>query len=276
LVLHSDLTTWWRWAKDGGSGPSTLPEQFHWHRRLAWDALRRADAVVCPTAFLAGEFAQLYELERPPTVIYNGVSVPAPLQPPVQREPDLAVVVGRVWDEAKNIAVVAEALRTQRTQRACGRFWRVEVAGGLAEPGQGPKAVPEAPGLSYRGFLAKPALAALLHRASLCIAPSSYEPFGQAPAEAALAGCAVLANDTPVFREVWGEAAAYFARNDAQSLATMLSALLDNPPCVARLAAAARRRVVERYDVDRMVGAYLKLYHRLLCSSHPTSHAWRG
>jgi len=38
----------------------------------------------------------------------------------------------------------------------------------------------------------------------------TYEPFGLAPLEAALSRCAIVANDIPSLREVWGSAAMYF------------------------------------------------------------------
>jgi glycosyltransferase involved in cell wall biosynthesis len=275
LVLHSDVTTWWRWVKDGGGSASTLPDYLNWHRALAAHALECADAVVCPSRFLADEFTTSYGLSfRPPQVIYNAVTPPEPPVPAVARERDLAIVVGRVWDEAKNVALVAEALRR------CTRPWRLEVAGDLAEPGRLPVTPPVAPRLSYRGFLDKPALSTLFHRAAIYIAASSYEPFGQTPAEAALAGCTVLANDIPVFRELWGDAARYFARNDAASLADRLDLLYDHQDDLAASAAAAAQRVRERYGVTQMVDAYLRLYRHLLqpsqlVTSIPTSQLWR-
>jgi glycosyltransferase involved in cell wall biosynthesis len=257
LGVHSDVVTWWQWVKEGGKGPGTLPEYLHWQRELARDALPRANAVVCPSAFLAGEIARSYGLARAPHVIHNAVG-PLPLPDPVPvREPHLAVVVGRAWDEAKNVAVVAEALRR------CRRPWQVTVAGDTVEPGRAPSPPPAAHGLQYAGFLDKWQLAQLFGRAAVCLAPSSYEPFGLAAAEAALAGCAVVANDLPSYREIWGHAARYFARNDPQSLADTLDGLYDDPAAVRRLAAVARIRVQKHYTLDRMVAAYVALYRRL-------------
>jgi len=284
LSVHGDLATWWLWVKDGGRLPGTLPDHLRWQQDLAWHALRQADAVVCPSAFLAGELTRRYCLEARPQVIPNGVAPlspdDAPLEtctahPPVQipnemaplspddaehrRDPHLAVVVGRAWDEAKNLALVAHALQLSRSG------WRVQLAGDLVEPGRGPAALPQAPTLRYLGFLDKPSLARLFHRASLYIAPSSYEPFGLTPVEAALAGCAVVANDIPAFREVWGYAAAYFRRNDPHALAALLDRLHDDPARVARLARAAHQRAAERYTVERMVQQFLRLYKGVAC-----------
>src|SRR5262245_53309672 len=280
LGVHSDVATWWLWVKDGGRGPCTLPDYLSWQRDLAGEALRQADVVVCPSAFLARELVACHRLTRPPVVIHNAVAeapVPpsdagaappgspgslasptsptSPGTPGEARERELAVVAGRVWDEAKNLAVVAEALRRSREP------WRGDVAGEVVEPGRtGAPAPPEAPGLRYLGFLDKGRLARLYQRASVCLAPSSYEPFGLAPAEAALAGCAVVANDLPSSREVWGDAAWYFRRNDPRDLAAVLDRLYGDGAALARLALAGRRRVARRYTQRRMVARYLRSY----------------
>jgi len=91
-------------------------------------------------------------------------------------------------------------------------------------------------------------------------------------AEAALCGCVVVANDLPSYREVWGDDANFFRRNDARALAATLDRLYDHPTEAATYAAAAQRRVASRYTVERMVDSYLKLYHRVLAL--PRSPSW--
>lgn len=259
LGVHSDVVTWWAWVKDGGNEPRTLPSHLRWQYELAWRALRQADAVVCPSAFLAHELTRHYRLDRSPHVIHNAAEFEADAVEPAQREPHVAVVVaGRAWDEAKNVKLVAEAMRL------CRRPWRVEVAGGVVEPGQPRPSVSVPGGVRYVGYLNKRTLAALLRRASVCIAPASYDPFGLGPAEAALAGCAVVANDIPSYREVWGNAALFFERNSAQSLATLLDRLYDDEATIRHHARTARQWVKQRYTGERMASAYLNLY-RSLC-----------
>ena len=68
----------------------------------------------------------------------------------------------------------------------------------------------------------------LLSRAAIYIATSKYEPFGLAPLEAALSRCAILANDIPNLREIWGDAACYFRSSDAESLSEALALLHGN------------------------------------------------
>jgi len=103
----------------------------------------------------------------------------------------------------------------------------------------------------------------LLARSSIYIATSIYEPFGMAPLEAALCGCAVVANDIPSLREVWGDDALYF--DGPRSLSVLLHQLNRDE----QLLAQARRRSFARANemtVQRMVDSYEALYGALLTS----------
>jgi glycosyltransferase involved in cell wall biosynthesis len=66
--------------------------------------------------------------------------------------------------------------------------------------------------------------------------PSLYEPFGLAPLEAALRGCALVLSDIGSFRELWDGCAAFFPRGDAEVLAAVLAELEADPKRGARLA----------------------------------------
>ena len=66
----------------------------------------------------------------------------------------------------------------------------------------------------------------LYSRASIYAATARYEPFGIAPLEAAFSRCAIVANDIPSYREIWGESAIYFRTNCADSLAETMRELL--------------------------------------------------
>jgi hypothetical protein len=88
-----------------------------------------------------------------------------------------------------------------------------------------------------------------------------YEPFGLAPLDAALCGCAILANDLLSLREVWGDAALYF--HDASSLKSLLCALVACPEMLARASLSAFRRGQE-LTASRMADAYSELYANLM------------
>jgi glycosyltransferase involved in cell wall biosynthesis len=82
--------------------------------------------------------------------------------------------------------------------------------------------------------------------------------------EAAFSRCAIVANDMPTFREIWGDAAVYFRANDAESLAQTIRTLnLDRDLCRAH-ANRAYQRARERFTAKRMTDDYLQLYRNLV------------
>ncbi|PPD41925.1 MAG: glycosyl transferase [Methylocystis sp.] len=92
--------------------------------------------------------------------------------------------------------------------------------------------------------------------------PSSMETFGLAVVEAAQAGVPVVANDLDVLREVLavdGEPCAILIdAQDTRAFAAAVRRVLDDASLSAALTSAGRR-LCERYPLDAMIEAYLKL-----------------
>jgi glycosyltransferase involved in cell wall biosynthesis len=85
--------------------------------------------------------------------------------------------------------------------------------------------------------------------------------------EAMAAGVPVIANDIAEHREVLGDAGWYYARNDDADLSRRLREVLSAPDAGAervRRAVAARDRVRELYDWERVTDAYEALARRLV------------
>ena len=85
----------------------------------------------------------------------------------------------------------------------------------------------------------------LLAHAAIYIATSKYEPFGLAPLEAALSGCALVANDIP-------------------SLAEVLALLHGNRELCLDYADRAYAHACRNYSAARMVDEYVAAYRALL------------
>jgi glycosyltransferase involved in cell wall biosynthesis len=119
--------------------------------------------------------------------------------------------------------------------------------------------------LAFQGVLDEEGVFALFRASSVYIAASIYEPFGLAPLEAALCGCAIVARDLPTFREVWGDAASYF--QDERQLESILQAHWDNPEALNVARTAATRRA-QQFSAWKMARAYLALYEELPLTSH--------
>jgi glycosyltransferase involved in cell wall biosynthesis len=81
--------------------------------------------------------------------------------------------------------------------------------------------------------------------------------------EAAFSRCAIVANDIPSYREIWGDAALYFRTNDAESLAENIRLLNEDRAMRRAYAELAYTRARERFTTKRMIDQYLHLYRNL-------------
>src|SRR4051794_17723056 len=177
VVAHSDVLSWWR-AVHREPAPSEWDE----YRRRVIAGLRAAGRIVAPTTSVAADLAREYAVDGV-TVVPNCRR--AELLPTAPKEP-FVLAAGRIWDEAKNLALLAD----------------LDVP--VVVAGEG-----ELPGVQSLGVLPFDQLAHCMAKAAVFAAPSSYEPFGLAALEAAHAGCALVLGDIPSLREVWGDAASY-------------------------------------------------------------------
>jgi glycosyltransferase involved in cell wall biosynthesis len=117
--------------------------------------------------------------------------------------------------------------------------------------------------ISVKGAQTESQLRSLYSKSTIFAATSQYEPTGLASIEAAFSRCALVANDTEVYRELWGDAALYFERNNAESLSDVLGQLDEDRELTRLYGTRAYNRARERFTARRMVDDYLRLYRRL-------------
>jgi glycosyltransferase involved in cell wall biosynthesis len=103
---------------------------------------------------------------------------------------------------------------------------------------------------SVRSYVPDDVLADLYARAAVFVFLSDYEGFGLTPLEALSCGVPILVGDTPVAREIYGEAAVYVPTTDVGAIAQALGAMLFDAD--ARAAVLVRADgVLGRYRWDR-------------------------
>jgi glycosyltransferase involved in cell wall biosynthesis len=244
VVAHSDVLSWARACRQQPLAPSAWLDQYC---SLVRQGLARADAVVAPTRWMLGALANGFRLPGNSLVIPNGRSVASP--PSCERRFLQAVTAGRLWDEAKNLSMLADVISTMP----------LLVAG--EEEHESSALGSPLPTAQMLGRLEEDDLVALFRQSAIYLCPSLYEPFGLAPLEAALCGCAVVANDIPSLREVWGDSALFF--QDSESLSCLLERLSRDGNFLgqAQLRSLLRAR---RYSASSMAGAYFNLFQSLL------------
>jgi glycosyltransferase involved in cell wall biosynthesis len=189
--------------------------------------------------------AESFRLPERKRVIANGRSIPAfDTGSRILR----AVTAGRLWDEAKDIALLG-AVRSPMPLVVAGETECDGTRAGMLES------------VELRGALCEEEMLRLFTTSAVYVCTSRYEPFGLAPLEAALCGCAVVAREIVSLHEVWGDAALYFS--DAKELSDVLTRLANMP----ELLAEAQRRAGDRarlYTRKRMTEEYRALYAQIL------------
>ena len=240
VMAHSCVVSWWKAVK--GTEP---PERYECYRERVARGLRCAQCVVAPTRAMLDTLKENYGFNGWGCVIPNGCGS-AELFPETKEAAIIAS--GRLWDEAKNYAVLDAA--------AAELPWPVAVAGNEESPSGGRCGFPNLQSLGTLGF---GEMARQFRRAAIFAHPALYEPFGLSALEAALCGCALVLGDIPSLREVWGGAAVYIPPRDADALRRALAGLVGSPDQLRAMGARARQRAL-RYSADAMACGYRKLY----------------
>jgi glycogen synthase len=259
VVAHNDLLSRLTWCRlDGDVSRLVVPPRLADYRAFVEEGLESAHIVVCPSRFMAGALAEHYRPRPMTIVIPNGVA--APDEAPAPRVPGAAltaIIAGRLWDEAKNVDLAIGGVHLARTPM------RLLAVGPTRSPDDFEHPVTADERVEPLGLLPQAEVDRAYQRSDVYLAVSSYEPFGLAPLEAALAGNAVVCNDIPSYHEVWGDVAVYFRRNDAADLARRLEALAGDRGFLAERQARARERALH-YTADIMAERYISVYRQLI------------
>ena len=252
LVAHSDVVSWWV-AVHGCEPPDSA--WMRWYRSVVTRGVMNATAVVAPSRWMLRQIDHHYGHPALTSAIYNGRT--ASFFRTSETKDQAITSIGRVWDSGKNVALL---LQEQLP-------WPVCIVGSDTQPGtenSSGQMLKSAPGVKFLPPQNEQQICDLLSRTAIYAAVSRYEPFGLAPVEAALSGCAIVASDLDSWRELWGTAALFFRNNDAGSLRETLVALVENPERRQLYAQRACDHARRWFTADRMVEEYLGFYNKLL------------
>jgi glycosyltransferase involved in cell wall biosynthesis len=255
VVAHEDLISWWL-AVHGQE-----PRETRWlrdYRQVVARGLAGATAVVAPSHWMLDALSESYTMLSHARVIYNGRN-PIFFNPYVRKE-DSVLAVGRLLDAGKQVHLLTQhehpfPVCIVASEPAVNSL-RVPIRADV-------KVATEQLSVSLKGPQTEAQLRTLFSRAIIYAATARYEPFGMTALEAALSRCAIVANDIPSFREIWGEDAVYFPRNDAAGLAAAIRELAENRELCRSYANRAYQRARQRYTSKRMIDEYLQLYRSL-------------
>ena len=213
-------------------------------RLLTRQAARAADLILTDSEFSRREIVE--RLSAPADrllVVPPGVTRRTPAASISSREP-LVLFVGSIFNRRRLPETIA-AFAQATTRHPDARL--VIVGSDRSYPKlhleQSARDAGVAARVDLRHYVAEAELDALYQRASVFVFLSDYEGFGLTPLEALSAGVPIVVLDTPISREVYGDAAWYVdpadvVRGAARAIATLLddpasgSAFLSHAPAV--------------------------------------------
>ena len=256
IMAHGDLITWSHAVRERGQSPSRV---MTWYRDTVLRGIACADALVAPSTWMLERIGICYGQPQHGEVIYPGRN-PIFFNPYVSKD-DCVLAVGRMVDAGKQVFLLTQQphpvpvciVGSEQTVPIPRIPIRADV-----------KLSTDQTSVAIRGPQTEAQLRALYSRAAIYAATARYEPLSIPALEAAFSRCAIVANDIPSFREIWGDAALYFRTNDAVSLAESIRRLSEDRSLRRAYAELAYTRARERFTTKRMIEDYLQLYRGLI------------
>jgi glycosyltransferase involved in cell wall biosynthesis len=232
------------------------PEWFRWRERMRrrWLTTRAASAasvILTDSQFSCSEISRYIPgSARKIRVIPPGLAPRHRRDLSAARAP-LVLYVGSIFNRRRLpdlIDAFSEVARARPDARlsivGANRTWpRQDLAAVAAEHGVSDR-------VDVRSYAKDDELATLYETASAFVFLSEYEGFGLTPLEALAAGVPAVVLDTPVAREVCGDAAIYVRADDRRALVATLHRLLTDPEAGAASLREAPA-VLNRYSWER-------------------------
>ena len=266
------------WFLNGAA--NGVPQDRAFHRRDRWEkaGLMSADAVSAPSRHVLQQTRAHFGLALPDAQV-----IPNPVEPVGESgrwnlqgcARNRIAFIGR-FDRHKGGDTILEAFRAVVKQVPdaqldfvgpdrgyiddAGRTWKIEqYLGERLSPG-------ERAGVTYHGFQPGSRGAEIRKQALVTVAPSRYETFGIAAAEAMMAGCPLVVCGAGALTELVQDGTnGLIARpGDGDDVADRILALMRNPDRAAALGAQAAEDAQRRYSPHVVARQTLEFYQKVL------------
>jgi len=235
--------------------------------RMQGRVVRRLPALLTVSANSQVDIARDFRVPRERLTV-----VPVGVEPDVFRPPTTPRVPGRIVATAsadvplKGLVSLLEAVAKLRTERD------VElVVVGRPRPGGAALEAVDRLGLGnavrFVAGLTEPALVDLFGSATVGVVPSLYEGFSLPAIELMACATPLVATTAGALPEVVGpdgQTALHVPPGDPEALAAAVGRLLDDPELAARIGAAGRDRVVERFTWRAVAVSTVAWYRSVL------------
>ena len=255
VVAHGDLVTWWRAVH--GREPKDSP-WLRWYKHTISQGLSQASVVVAPSEWMLNCVRSAYASGTRELVIHHGRN-PIFFNPYIAKE-DSVLAIGRLVDPARQVNLLTQEVHPVP----------ICIVGDECEL---PSKIPVRAdvqfrdgntGVTFKGPQSESQLRLLYSKASIFASTARYEPSAITILEAALSRCALVLNDIPSLRELWGNAAVYFRTNEAESLAEAVRLVSGDTEMRRNFANRSFQRARECFNAHRMTDNYIQLYRSVV------------
>ena len=228
------------------------PEWFGWRegirrRTLARWSAARASRVITISRFSQTEIVRHLHVPADHIQVVR-LGIDAPRTPPVASREPLVLFVGSIFNR-RHVPVLLEAFARVAAAHSQARL---DIVGN--DRTHPPQRIAHLASLSpvcdrvrLRSWVSDEDLDDLYTSASVFVFLSEYEGFGLTPLEATAAGVPSVVLDTPVAREVLGDAAVFVDRPDPSAVSEAIAELLNPSSDVRRQVLTAAPAVLAQY-----------------------------
>ncbi len=250
---------------------------FKFRRWLICRSVRQADVVMTPTQAMLDDLRRFVEVESWKSLVNPYGANPlgcfppeaegqAP-QSPAGTAPVMRLIYVSLYSEHKNLATLLKAMSMLNRNGAGTFLLRTTVDPGWEEAkctvtykedlalAHQPDV---APWVEFLGPLAQQQVEELYREGDIFVFPSLCESFGHPMVEAMAHGLPIVVSNTPVNREICGEAGVYFNPHDPEDLAEKVRSLWGKPTAKEHLSEAGRRRVAQHFRWESHVARFLE------------------
>jgi glycosyltransferase involved in cell wall biosynthesis len=255
---------------------------FRLRRWLICRSVKSADTVVTPTRAMLDELRAYVDIPDDKVLVSPyGVELPNSSPPPTKGEkasqPQAVVrlLYVSLYSEHKNLNTILRAMPILN-KNGSGRFLLKTTADPTWEGGAWTVTHQEdtklaqkseiSPWVRFLVPLPREQMERLYLDADIFVFPSLTESFGFPMAEAMSYGLPIVASDTPVNREVCGEAAVYFRPQNPEDLARQVRRVAAVPSLRQRLSAKGRHEASHKFHWGTHVRRILDVGGRIIQS----------
>jgi glycosyltransferase involved in cell wall biosynthesis len=268
-TVHHPITVDRRHDLDAAGSLGKRVSLHRWYSflRMQGRVVRRLPAVLTVSASSAADIVSDFRV-RPErlTVVPVGVETDVFVPPAEPRVPGRIVATASADVPIKGVVPLLEAVAKLRTERDV----ELVVVGRPREGGVVLRAIDRlgiGDAVRFVHGLSEAELVDLFGSAQVAVVPSLYEGFSLPAVEAMACATPLVASAAGALPEVVGpdgETALHVPPGDPEALAAAIGRLLDDPQLAARIGAAGRARVVERFTWRAVAEATVRWYRTAL------------